>query len=181
MTSLSFLFFFFFFFFWSAAPLQRPDARDDTVFCASTVCNQTQLESGYHVFSAEGLTPANADESEPTIPLYFWWNPQTQDNWVTNSSVSPGPGYDTAHGVDGFLFANSKTGRLAAVSFYCPQTQHHILTASAQGKAFAQSKGCQALYTLGYVDPPGRAQVWHERWKKKGEKEGGLCRLQLMV
>ena len=103
------------------------DDRDDTVFCSSTQCNQTQIASGYHAISAEGLVPNAANSPEPIVPLYFWWNPTLEKNWVTNSSTAPGPGYGPGHGGDGYLYANPSGNRWSAETFYCSKDPNYIV------------------------------------------------------
>eukprot|EP00035_Acanthoeca_spectabilis_P033311 m.22938 g.22938 ORF g.22938 m.22938 type:complete len:1111 (+) comp5887_c0_seq1:65-3397(+) len=130
------------------------DDRGDAVFCGGPLCRKVQTDSKYHIIADEGSLPSDA--SNDTVPLYFAWSNQNQDNWVTTSSASPGPGYTNSGNPDGFLWkAQDAKGARRAVTQYVSSTgTHHVLTGSPAGKAWVLAHNYTAGSVLGYADPP---------------------------
>ena len=51
--------------------------RDDYVFCASKVCEETQIASGYQAIGREGFSSSDMGKTD-SLPLYFFWSSSKQ-------------------------------------------------------------------------------------------------------
>eukprot|EP00038_Savillea_parva_P030019 m.74990 g.74990 ORF g.74990 m.74990 type:complete len:1118 (+) comp8955_c0_seq1:34-3387(+) len=130
--------------------------RGDLSFCADAQCIKTQIASGYTLFSVEGVPPPSSSTGPDTVPIYFSWSDANQDNWVTTSAKKPGPSYNNFGNADGALWAaqNAAGTRMAAESYVSPTGTHHVLTASAAGRAWVAARNYTSTGVLGYLDPP---------------------------
>eukprot|EP00047_Mylnosiga_fluctuans_P019241 m.80440 g.80440 ORF g.80440 m.80440 type:complete len:1055 (+) comp8042_c0_seq1:56-3220(+) len=125
--------------------------RDDYVFCTNTLCVDTQVASGYGALSHEGFAPSTG-ESGATVPLYFWWSPTKQTNYVTTNTTPPDPSYTSGPNPDGFIFSSPSSSRIAVELWANPTTGHTTAVASAAAKALLSSRGFSSVQTLGYIE-----------------------------
>ena len=130
-------------------------SRNDHVLCGTQACMDGN--NWYQFQWIEGYQPL---PSEPgAVPLYDYWNVNTNHNWATTSFDLP-PGYAPAVFSNGVVLSIQKAGTVPLQLWYNDDLGDHITVASQQGISYAQNNGYTLVTAvLGYVytSPPAIA------------------------